>query len=149
MTLRLDMLRILTHNTFGAFSRETSILHRRTMAACSVKSIDHVVLTATDVSKTIDFYTKRLGMKHEVFTANGGERHALVFGDQKLNLHQSGKEFEPKAQHVQPGSEDMCFVTDHPIDDVLKDWQSNGVEVHSLSRSQMCYSSIHIGIGRW
>ena len=109
------------------------------MAAFSVKSIDHVVLTAKDVPKTIEFYTKRLGMKHEVFTANGGERHALVFGDQKLNLHQSGKEFEPKAQHVQPGSEDLCFITDHSIDDVLKNWQSNGIEVRSLSRSQMCY----------
>lgn len=56
-------------------------------------------------------------------------RHALRFGDQKLNLHQSGKEFEPKAGTVQPGSEDLCFITDHPIDEVLKDWTSAGIEV--------------------
>ena len=66
------------------------------MAAFSVKSIDHVVLTVADIPNTIDFYTTRLGMKHESFTSKGTERHALVFGKQKLNLHQSGKEFEPK-----------------------------------------------------
>lgn len=104
------------------------------MASFSVKSLDHVVITARDIPKTIEFYTQRLGMKHEVFKANGGERHALVFGNQKLNLHQSGKEFEPKAEHVQPGSEDLCFITDHPIEEVLQSWQSNGVEVRYLSQ---------------
>lgn len=55
--------------------------------------------------------------------------HALIFGSQKLNLHQSGKEFEPKAGRVQPGSEDLCFITDHPVDEVLKSWKSSGIEV--------------------
>jgi predicted enzyme related to lactoylglutathione lyase len=95
----------------------------------SVKALDHVVLTARDVPKTIEFYTQRLGMRHEVFTAQGGERHALVFGDQKINLHQAGKEFEPKAQHVQPGSGDLCFITDCPVEEVLEDWRGSGVEV--------------------
>lgn len=104
-------------------------MYHQKMASFSVKSLDHVVITAKDIPTTIDFYTKRLGMKHEVFKASGGERHALSFGSQKLNLHQSGKEFEPKAQHVQPGSEDLCFITDHPIDEVLQNWQSNGIEV--------------------
>ncbi|KAG9198606.1 hypothetical protein G6514_009782 [Epicoccum nigrum] len=67
------------------------------MASFSVKALDHVVLTARDVPKTIEFYTQRLGMRHQVFSTPGGERHALVFGNQKLNLHQAGKEFEPKA----------------------------------------------------
>lgn len=116
----------------GRLIRSTTSLNHRTMAAFSVKSIDHVVLTAKDVQKTIEFYTTRLGMKHEVFKSDGVERHALSFGKQKLNLHQSGKEFEPKAGHVQPGSEDLCFITDHPIDDVLKSWQSNGIEVRCL-----------------
>ena len=107
-------------------------MHHRAMAAFSVKALDHVVITARDIPTTIEFYTKRLGMRHEVFKAGGGERHALSFGSQKLNLHQSGKEFEPKAQHVQPGSEDLCFITDHPIDEVLKSWQSNGIEVRLL-----------------
>ena len=95
----------------------------------SVKAIDHVVLTARDVPKTIEFYTQRLGMRHEVFTAQGAERHALVFGNQKLNLHQAGSEFEPKAGCVQPGSEDLCFITDYPVNQVLEDWRGSGVEV--------------------
>ena len=56
-------------------------------------------------------------------------RNALRFGSQKINLHLSGQEFEPKAGSVQPGSEDLCFITDHPIDDVLATWQSAGIEV--------------------
>lgn len=67
---------------------------------------------------------------HTVLTnAEHRHSHALLFGNQKLNLHQSGKEFEPKAGRVQPGSEDLCFITDHPIDEVLKSWKSSGIEV--------------------
>ena len=55
--------------------------------------------------------------------------HALIFGSQKLNLHLSGREFEPKASRVQPGSEDLCFITEHPIDEVLSSWTSAGIEV--------------------
>ena len=55
--------------------------------------------------------------------------HALKFGNQKINLHLSGKEFEPKAGRVQPGSGDLCFITDHPITDVLSRWKTAGIEV--------------------
>ncbi|KAK1058578.1 hypothetical protein LTR12_013814 [Friedmanniomyces endolithicus] len=99
------------------------------MANFAVKSLDHVVLTAKDIDATIKFYTTKLGMKHETFASNGVDRHALSFGSQKINLHVSGKEFEPKAEHVQPGSADLCFITDHPIDEVLSGWQSAGIEV--------------------
>lgn len=121
------------------------------MASFAVKSIDHVVLTVKSIEATVEFYTTRLGMKHEVFTSKGVERydrtlsryrvtyehtrrltharHALTFGNQKLNLHLSGKEFEPKAGSVQPGSEDLCFITDHPVENVLTSWASAGIEV--------------------
>ncbi|SMQ50811.1 unnamed protein product [Zymoseptoria tritici ST99CH_3D7] len=99
------------------------------MASFAVKSIDHVVLTCRNIPATINFYTQRLGMRHEVFTSKGVERHSLLFGNQKLNLHQSGKEFEPKAGTVQPGSEDLCFVTEHPIEEVQKSWKDNGLEI--------------------
>ena len=56
-------------------------------------------------------------------------RHALLFGNQKINLHLSGKEFEPKAGKVQPGSGDLCFITEHPIDEVLATWKSTDIEV--------------------
>jgi catechol 2,3-dioxygenase-like lactoylglutathione lyase family enzyme len=125
------MLSCLSRRGLSAASQGLVAVHRQSRTAFSVKSLDHVVITAKDIPTTIEFYTKRLGMKHEVFKASGDERHALSFGNQKLNLHQSGKEFEPKAEHVQPGSEDLCFITDHPIDGVLKSWQSNGIEVRS------------------
>ncbi|RMZ26615.1 hypothetical protein D0859_09322 [Hortaea werneckii] len=99
------------------------------MASFAVKALDHVVLTCKHIPKTIDFYTTRLGMKHETFGHAGQQRHALTFGSQKINLHQSGAEFEPKAQNVQPGSGDLCFITEHPIEKVLSSWQAAGVEV--------------------
>lgn len=55
--------------------------------------------------------------------------HALKFGNQKINLHLSGHEFEPKAGSVQVGSGDLCFITDHPIDDVLAKWKAADIEV--------------------
>lgn len=99
------------------------------MSTFSVDSIDHVVITCASIPATIDFYTKHLGMKHEKFTSKDGERHALSFGSQKLNLHQSGAEFEPKAGRVQPGSEDLCFITKHPIEEVHKVWSKGGIEI--------------------
>jgi hypothetical protein len=56
-------------------------------------------------------------------------RHALIFGSQKINLHQSGKEFEPKAQDVMPGSADLCFLTDENVEKVLKVFQDARMEV--------------------
>jgi len=57
-----------------------------------------------------------LGMSVITF---GNNRKALSFGTQKINLHQYGHEFEPKACHPVPGSADLCFITSQPISDVL------------------------------
>lgn len=57
------------------------------------------------------------------------QSHALKFGSQKINLHISGHEFEPKAARVQPGSGDLCFITEHSVDDVLRCWTEAGIEV--------------------
>jgi catechol 2,3-dioxygenase-like lactoylglutathione lyase family enzyme len=95
----------------------------------TVKSIDHVVLTVKDISATIAFYTTHLGMKHEKFSSKGDERHALSFGQQKINLHLAGHEFIPHARNVQPGSEDLCFITDCPIEKVKTSWEEAGIEV--------------------
>nr|OQO22043.1 hypothetical protein B0A51_09705 [Rachicladosporium sp. CCFEE 5018] len=100
-------------------------------SAFAVKSLDHVVLTVKDIQATINFYTQHLGMTHEVFRSKDTERqvHVLKFGSQKINLHLSGHEFEPKAATVQPGSGDLCFITEHPIDEVLGAWKTAGLEV--------------------
>lgn len=92
-------------------------------------SLDHLVLTVKDLEATIRFYEKYLGMKHASFTSGGIERHALTFGGQKINLHVSGKEFEPKAQNVQPGSSDLCFLVEDQVDRVLQRLQADGIHI--------------------
>ena len=82
-----------------------------------IDRIDHLVLTVKDIDSTIDFYQSVMGMKKVVF---GEGRVALLFGSQKINLHQSGKELEPKASHVMPGSSDLCFLIKQPIKQAIK-----------------------------
>lgn len=82
-----------------------------------IDSIDHLVLTVQDIETTASFYAKVLGM--EIITFGSG-RKALAFGNQKINLHQHKKEFEPKAQHPTPGSADLCFITSVPLYEVLE-----------------------------
>lgn len=77
-----------------------------------ISSLDHIVLTVRSIEDTVRFYTEVLGMEQEIF---GTGRVALNFGAQKINLHESGKEFEPKANSPTPGSADVCFITDLPI----------------------------------
>ena len=89
---------------------------------CRVKSLDHLVLTVASIEATKDFYTHFLGMQDASFRSPKDPsvvRHALRFGHQKINLHKSGAEFEPKAENVKPGSGDLCFLTDTSVDDVL------------------------------
>ena len=91
-----------------------------------VNRFDHVVLTVASIDATVDFYTRVLGMTAVTF---GDGRTALRFGDSKINLHQAGHEFEPKARHPAPGSMDLCFIVDDPIEDVLAELAAAGVTV--------------------
>lgn len=81
---------------------------------CIVKSLDHLVLTVKDIPKSLQFYQRVLGMSVVHFGPNN-TRRALLFGQTKINLHQAGKEFEPKALHPTPGSADLCFISETPI----------------------------------
>ncbi|EAU46446.1 VOC family protein [Salipiger bermudensis] len=88
----------------------------------TVQSLDHLVLTVADLNVTLAFYTEVLGMRAERFTpADGSQRWALRFGSQKINLHQAGAEFLPKAARPTTGSADLCFLSDTP----LADWQAH------------------------
>jgi len=91
-----------------------------------IQRIDHIVLTARDLAATIAFYQDVLGMRVETF---GAGRKALVFGQQKINLHQQGQEFEPKAALPTPGSQDLCFIAATPLKDVIAHLQRCGVEI--------------------
>ena len=92
----------------------------------NIEAIDHIVLTVKDINATCEFYAKVLGMR---VTSFGGGRKALSFGTQKINLHQYGQEFEPKAKEPTPGSADLCFITKIPISDVIEHLSMNGVEI--------------------
>ncbi|MFO1319862.1 MAG: VOC family protein [Burkholderiales bacterium] len=91
-----------------------------------IDSIDHIVLTARDLTATAAFYQRVLGMTRVNF---GTDRQALAFGRQKINLHQAGGEFEPKADRPTPGSVDVCFLTSTPIADVVAHLASEAVPV--------------------
>lgn len=95
-------------------------------AAMKLDQLDHLVLTVSDIEVTIAFYQRVLGMEVVIF---GAGRKALAFGNQKINLHQHGKEFEPKAEHPTPGSADLCFITSVPLDRVLQHFNACGVTV--------------------
>ncbi|WP_375738313.1 VOC family protein [Pseudomonas boanensis] len=91
-----------------------------------LERIDHLVLTVEDIPRTVDFYQRVLGMRHETF---GNGRSALVFGQQKFNLHQAGREFEPKATRPVPGAIDLCLITRWPLERVLDHLAEQGVDV--------------------
>ncbi len=81
-----------------------------------IDHLDHIVLTTARTGECIDFYTRVLGMKLERF---GEGRMALKFGGQKINLHERGKEFEPKATAALPGTLDICFIAAVPLKDLI------------------------------
>ena len=90
-----------------------------------INRLDHLVLTVANLQATCDFYEQVLGM--QVITFNG--RKALAFGNQKINLHEKGKEFEPKAQHPTPGSADLCFITETPVEEVYRELQGKQIPI--------------------
>ncbi|MFW5453317.1 VOC family protein [Thioalkalivibrio sulfidiphilus] len=89
-------------------------------------SLDHLVLTVADIETTCDFYRRVLGMEVVSF---GAGRRALSFGTQKINLHQAGQEFEPKAHRPTPGSADLCLLIDTPLETAIRHLERCGVNV--------------------
>jgi catechol 2,3-dioxygenase-like lactoylglutathione lyase family enzyme len=92
----------------------------------NVDRLDHLVLTVADIDATTAFYTHVLGMTEQTFR---GGRKAVVFGSSKINLHQAGKEFEPKAEHPTPGSADLCFIVGNTLGDVITHLQACNVAI--------------------
>lgn len=92
----------------------------------AIDRIDHIVVTAWDVDRTIAFYQRVLGMDPVTFA---GGRRGLAFGRQKINLHQAGGEFEPKALKPAPGAIDLCFISPTPLAEVIEHIKSCGVAI--------------------
>ena len=91
-----------------------------------INRIDHLVITVADIERTVDFYQRVLGLQRIEFA---GGRVALRCGAQKINLHQLGSEFEPKAQQVKAGSADLCFIADTPINEAIAHIRQQGVDL--------------------
>lgn len=96
-----------------------------------ISHLDHLVITTANEAQCIHFYTEVLGMRLESFI--GGtppvERKAFVFGQQKINLHVKGREFEPKAHTPVPGALDLCFMASVPLNEVIAHLQQLSVPI--------------------
>jgi catechol 2,3-dioxygenase-like lactoylglutathione lyase family enzyme len=91
-----------------------------------IDHLDHIVLTTARTEQCIDFYTRVLGMEFERF---GEGRMALKFGGQKINLHEKGREFAPRATLAAPGTLDVCFIAALPLKDVIARLVAAGVPI--------------------
>jgi len=91
-----------------------------------IDRLDHLVLTVASIDASCAFYERVLGMTIVGF---GQGRTALAFGNQKINLHQAGKEFVPHAHRPVPGSADLCFITAMPLDAAMAHVRAQGVEI--------------------
>ena len=91
-----------------------------------IERLDHLVLTVADIEASCAFYERVLGMQVVTFGTN---RKALAFGQQKINLHERGKEFEPKASLPTPGSADLCFISPTPMREIVSHLQAQQVTI--------------------
>ncbi|KFF24352.1 VOC family protein [Chryseobacterium vrystaatense] len=91
-----------------------------------IQNIDHIVLTVADIDATVEFYTQILGFQAITF---GEGRKALTFGNQKINLHHKGHEFEPKAEKPTCGSADLCFIAKTDINEVMQELKQKNIPI--------------------
>jgi catechol 2,3-dioxygenase-like lactoylglutathione lyase family enzyme len=94
-----------------------------------IDHIDHIVLTTRDKAACIRFYTEVLGMEMTTFRTPTEERFAFKFGNQKINVHEWGKEFTPRAHVAAPGTQDLCFIASVPLDEVISRLRKNNVAI--------------------
>ncbi|KAH6719981.1 Glyoxalase/Bleomycin resistance protein/Dihydroxybiphenyl dioxygenase [Leptodontidium sp. MPI-SDFR-AT-0119] len=100
----------------------------------TIKALDHLVLTCKSIPRTTQWYTQYLGMKSQTFTSPSTpsiSRHALLYGQQKINLHQQGAEIEPKAKTALPGTADLCFLVgrETSLEEAVEGFRREGIEV--------------------
>jgi catechol 2,3-dioxygenase-like lactoylglutathione lyase family enzyme len=94
-----------------------------------IDHIDHVVLTTRDLTSCLRFYTEILGMKLEKFQTPTETRIALKFGNQKINVHEWGREFAPRAHVAAPGTLDLCFISAVPLEKVMEKLKQENVRI--------------------
>ena len=94
-----------------------------------IDHVDHIVLTTRDLPACLRFYSEILGMKLEKFETPGETRLALKFGKQKINVHEWGKEYTPRAHVAAPGTLDLCFIASVPLEKVIEKLKESKVEI--------------------
>jgi catechol 2,3-dioxygenase-like lactoylglutathione lyase family enzyme len=94
-----------------------------------IDHIDHIVLTTRDRDACVRFYADVLGMKLEKFRTPTEERLALKFGRQKINLHEWGREFAPRAHVAVPGSLDLCFIASVSLEEIIEKLHSKKIQI--------------------
>jgi catechol 2,3-dioxygenase-like lactoylglutathione lyase family enzyme len=102
------------------------VIGERYVDLMNVERIDHLVITVEDIDRALEFYVGVLGMTETTFR---GDRKAVTFGTTKINLHQRGRELEPKALAPTPGSTDLCLVVSEPLDQVVTELTASGTAV--------------------
>ena len=105
-----------------------------------VARIDHLVLTVKDIEATCSFYHEILGMEVETYSVR---RKALKFGNQKLNLHQKGSEFEPKADKPTPGAIDICFIVEGSLDEIKTELESKNIQIQGIVQRTGAMGKMH------
>lgn len=91
-----------------------------------ISHLDHLVLTVADIPRTVRFYSEVLGMK---IVSIGDGRDALSFGNQMIKLHEAGRELQPNAARATPGSADLCFIADEPVEGLFQMLATHGIDV--------------------
>jgi catechol 2,3-dioxygenase-like lactoylglutathione lyase family enzyme len=104
--------------------RRVAVFRATTYRHEVISHLDHLVLTVGDIPRSVAFYTTVLGMREVRF---GAGRIALAFGSQKINLHASGREIEPHASTPTPGSADLCFISELPLEEILSTLRTYGI----------------------
>jgi catechol 2,3-dioxygenase-like lactoylglutathione lyase family enzyme len=94
-----------------------------------IDHIDHIVLTTRDKAACVRFYTEVLGMKLTTFKTPTEERFAFKFGNQKINVHEWGKEFTPRAHVAAPGTLDLCFIASISLEAITKRLEDNKIKI--------------------
>jgi catechol 2,3-dioxygenase-like lactoylglutathione lyase family enzyme len=94
-----------------------------------IDHLDHIVLTTRDLEGCVRFYRDVLGMTLESFQTPTEKRQALKYGNQKINIHEWGKEFTPRAHVAAPGTLDLCFIASVPLDEVIAKLKASGVPI--------------------
>ena len=113
------------------YRREVRTIDQSVKGLEMIDHLDHLVVTTANEAECIRFYTEVMGMRLESFVGGSPpvERRSFKFGNQKINLHVKGREFEPKAHLPVPGALDLCFIASVPLDEVIAHLQAKGVTI--------------------